>query len=70
MEKMAFRGDWFDAGLGIEALDLEKIPAAVGVEIEHALLLDEEGLRLAEAMWAWLVGRQRALWSRLHPEGG
>ena len=70
MEKVAFRGDWFDAGLGMEALDLERLPAALGVEIEHALVLDEEGLRLAAALWAWLVDRQRALWSRLRPEHG
>ena len=62
MEKLSLREDWFDAGLGREVLDL---PAAVGVEIEHALLLDEEGLRRTEALWAKLLDRVRDLWSRL-----
>lgn len=64
MENVALRGDWFDAGLGMEALDP---PAVVGVESEHALVLDEEGVRLVEALCVWVLARVRELWSRLHP---
>lgn len=63
MEKVAYRGDWFDAGLGLEALARERFPSG-GARGEHALALDPDGLRSARALWVWVERRLRELWSR------
>ena len=55
MEHEAFRGDWFDAGLGLEVLGAERLPGVVSEGIEGALVLRGECTRLREVLRAWLA---------------
>ena len=65
MDNVAFRGDWFDAGIGVDALDIER--EAASIEVVHALAFDEEARRIAARLWssvtdglrAWGSGRRR-----------
>jgi hypothetical protein len=67
MKNVAFRGDWFDAGIGVELLDFERLSESVGIEIEHAIAsaLERAGLPSAATLCTWVVGRLRRLRSNL-----
>jgi hypothetical protein len=54
MEQVAFKGDWFDAGLALEALGTEWLPGVVGEENDGTLGLRREYARVRDALRAWL----------------